>query len=931
MSTSAGSKLPIHPDTVAVFHALWQEGSEISLTRWAYREAAAVLEEFSPAQIKPFHANALPDGFPQYQEDAEPVSGSSRNSWRLLAEIRQEALQRLGVRKRMQDALAANSVRPKTPLQCMLETVINGTLPELKDLSRDELNALLIVHRWLEDILKPEELFDANAVASAFALADLLAPCYHLLAEGFVDRRSQRETLRTFLWSEKHTVPLVLYGIGGVGKSTLLAKFIVDEIELHGNRLLLVPLDVDRPGIDPLRPHTFLIESIGQIVRQYSGQASQGDLAKQTLRELGSRFALASDGSQLESSRWSEKEVYWLRMELINVFRGFLSSINLPLDSRILVTVDTFEEAQSRGGDVVETVIRLFEELTNAHPAVRVVFSGRIRATESLLFLEQLRPDAPTILLRNLDQRSSLSLLRRQIGPSQPRPGAKELQDVLTIVGRNPMCIKLAARFIRIEGTHALLSDSTRQTFFDKLEDAKIQAFLFGRILDHFQTDRIKPLAYPGLIVRRVNPEIIREVLAVPCGLELDLELSAEMLYDELAQEKTLVEPDGNGGLRYRTDLRSELLPDILKKVPKSIATEIDSRAVAYFSKRQGLSELAEEIYHRLRLGEAPDVLESRWNPGVSDFLKNSIAELPTAARLWLAGKLNITLDAETRAHADQDTWEKAAALRAERYLKAGEVDKALDAIRERSMRAPGGSLYRLEVDALRLQGEFPAALEVAQRGLQGSTGSNRVEMLLLIASLYEAHNELESALENVTEADKLCRQGDDPILSLRTMVTRIRHLRKLGRKEERDGLRAEALCLVDEQGLRGLQNYPRLLEEVAAELGKQDNTILEAAVKRLGVHARTDEQRNALAKALHSGVLGLRESDEFSPKADPLLWDQLGSSLDAAKNMVDKSDGKGLGKFASDILKAGTSNNKAFSHFTDFFRASIEKGLGKK
>ena len=896
MSDRLDNQPAVRPDAVAALHKLWDEEAEISPVRWAYREAAAVLDTCKPEMLKPFNMEPTLGAYREYTEDGEYISKASKERWRLRTDLRREALQRLSTRTQMQAALDANQVRPDTPVQRMLEAVIIGVIPNLGDLTHEELQALLVVHRWFEGILEPHELPDYNAVASAFSRADLLSPFEYLVSHGFVDRQRELRLLREFLWSPLAPL-LVLYGIGGVGKSTLLAKFILEEIDRSGDKLLLAPLDVDRSGIDPERPHTFLIDAVRQIARQRQDLAASADSVVQNLREVGGHLGGQRDGITLES-RYSEKEVYWLHEKFVAFFGKFISEA-LPRvpDSRILISVDTFEEVHVRGSEVVSTLIRLFLDIAKLYPAVRIVLSGRIRANESAWLPDELLTYAPTICLRGLDKRSALSLLRRLIGANKPRLKNLDLEEVLSVVGRTPMCLRLAARVLRLEGTEALLGDETRRKLLRRMEEEKIQAFLFGRILDHFHTEHIEPLAYPGLIVRRLTPEVIREVLAEPCGLDIPNDAAALDLYRELAQERTMVEPDGEGGLRYRPDLRRELLPDVLRKVSDNIASEIDRRAVKFYSARQGWTVRAEELYHRLRLGDPADILDGIWNPALREYLKGSVAELPIAGRLWLAGKLNITLDANTRAQADQETWEEAAALRAERYLRRGDAERALSALHERSERLPGSRLYRLEADSLRLSGNDQAALETALQGLVGAPTATRVDLLLFAALIDESKNELPTALSVATEAAILAKEGDDPMLYLRALITRIRLLRKLGQKAERDVLCEEALHLIDAQTLRDLGNYPRLLEEAAAELAPKSEKILHAAVKRLGVHAKSEEQENSLAKAFHSlANAEVVERVKRSVNIDPEIFDQMRSSFDEAKELVKQSAGAGLG-----------------------------------
>lgn len=940
MTTGTGRpRFEVDPEAVAALKRLWAEAAEVDDTRWAYREAAAVLDTFDARRIQPLGVAPRPDGYPEPEEDAAPVSvagGETPAHWRLTYELRLEALERLASRPRMKAALEANPERPDTALNRMLEAVLSDAVPALQSLSREELGALLTVRRWLDPVLPPHELPDASQLAAAFARADLLAPSRHLVMDGFVDRKSQLGKLKSFLWRDEPSPPMLLHGIGGVGKSTLLGKLTLDEVADNGDRLLLVPIDVDRPGVRPHHPHTFLLEAVTQIVRQAPALAGEGESLGLHLRELGARYSVSEEGQEFEGTRYSEKDVEYIQDALVGAFCQFLSRALPSPDGRALVTIDTFEEAQVLGADVAGHLVSLFERLTRSFPAARVVFSGRVRADEPSgrdggagHEDEDLHPGAPRILLKSLDKRSALSLLGGQLRGETPRPTRRDLEEVLGVVGHNPMCIKLAARIIRLEGTDALLSEEHRGELITHLRNAKIQAFLFGRILDHFRTERVKPLAYPGLIVRRVTPQIIRRVLAEPCGLALEGPEEADALYEDLARERTIVEPDGAGGLRYRPDLRRELLGDVLEKVSKETADRIDQLAIAFYRDDDSPEARAEEVYHRLRLGQGLDEIDARWMPELKELLRGSLGELPEAGRIWLARRLHIAVDSRIRKDADQADWEDMARLRAERFLKRGDADRALEAIRERPQRLPNSPLFQLEAEALKLAGDLPGARDAAHRGLALASGDRRAELLLQLAGLNEIGQALDAALPLAAEASEAADGSDDPMLPLRALITRIRLLRKLQRLEERDALRDEALGQLTRETLNALRRYPRLFEETAAELGEERQDLLRAAAQRLGVHVRSAEQQEALADVFHSiWEEGLEAKVRVPKNLDPTLVRHMGANRRVAEDLVRQSEGAGLGSFTADLLKVAPAASPGASRLTDFFKASVEQGL---
>ncbi|MEM6483387.1 MAG: AAA family ATPase [Pseudomonadota bacterium] len=933
---SATEREAVHPDAVAALKKLWQDTAEIDETRWAYRASAAVLDLFDPKSVQPFGAQPLDGGYPDVDEDCEPVATRETSLRRLLPEIREETLHRLGSREQMRAALDQNPGPRPSAMQRMLDHIVRGSDLEFETLDRDALRALLVARRWFGSALPSSELPNESVVAAAFARADLMAPWMHLVADGFVNRGRQLKKLKSFIWDEAGSRPLMLYGIGGVGKSTLLAKLALDEAKTNGKRIVFVPIDLDRPNLNPHRPHTFFVEAVQQIVRQLPSMAGHGASIVQHLRELGARYAVSDGGYDYESSRSYENDYEWIQQQLIDVIDAFFGSLLASDADRALLTIDTFEEAQLEGSEAAGLLVRLFDALSEKQPRVRVVFSGRVRPDAPGLVEDQLLPGAPAILLRSLDTRSALSLLRKQLKDVDPKPTHDQLGEVVSAVGRNPMCLKLAGRIIQQDGTRAFLDDADRKKLLEHLRAEKIQAFLFGRILDHFKSKRIRPLARPGLIVRRISPDVIREVLAEPCGITLSNSLTAEDLYDDLAKERTMVEPDGTHGLRYRPDLRRELLPDLIESVGRETAREIDQRAVDHYRRFDEPRARAEEIYHLLRLGTDAKLLDARWDPRARDFLRGSAPdELEGAQRHWLARKLNITLDSASRQTASQDDWERMAVVRAERYLKRGDAEKALAALRERIDRSPGSEVYQLESEALRILGDFDGAQETALKGLEGASDEARAELLLKLSSIREAENKPDEALQFADEALTLTEHidiGDDSMLDFRALINCIRLLRKLGDDDKRNVLRARALKLVDRKRLRQLRDFPKLFEETAAELGVENPAVLEAAVRRLGVQVRSDQQEAALVDAFHTIWQDGFEQKVQMPKAlDPNLVVKIGADKQAAEEIIRQSKGAALGKFAGDLIKVASADTSSATRFRDYFRESVEQGLKRQ
>jgi hypothetical protein len=110
---------------------------------------------------------------------------------------------------------------------------------------------------------------------------------------------------------------------------------------------------------------------------------------------------------------------------------------------------------------------------------------------------------------------------------------------------------------------------------------------LYQRLLHHITDPEVRKLAHPGLVLRRITPGIIRDVLAEPCGLEVEDAVAAQRLFERLRNQVSLVAPAEPGILRHRPDVRRMMLPLILEDKPEQ-ARRIQERAVTFMSSGPG-------------------------------------------------------------------------------------------------------------------------------------------------------------------------------------------------------------------------------------------------------------------------------------------------------------------------------------------------------
>lgn len=498
------------------------------------------------------------------------------------------------------------------------------------------------------------------------------------------------------------------------------------------------------------------------------------------------------------------------------------------------------------------------------------------------------------------------------------------------------MCLKLAARLLRDEGVEKLRS--ARSEVLTRLRAEKIQALLYGRILQHIHDDDVKAIAYPGLIVRRIDPEVIRHVLAEPCKLDLDDGRSEHQLFYDLQREVALVEVDSDdGSLRHRPDVRKAMLEDLTDQVDEGVVEAIDRAAAAFYEGRPGSIARAEELYHRLRRGEPLAKLNARWTPEAGARLKNVGDEIGAQERLWLAEKLDRTLDdPSVRETASQEAWEAQAKRSADRSLRSRRPNKALEFLHERTERLPRSELYALEAEAYRFLGQHDEGLAIARKGVESATKAGAIDMaldlLLKMVVIEEGRENFEAAQALVGEAAAVASHTSNDYLALRTLTTRLRVDRHLhpDAHQSRKPVRTEALAMLTPEMLVELRSRPVLLRETAAELGKDHPQLAEVAVETLGLEVTSDEQARALGQAL--ATLSAPHAPARRPSVAVVKqaerFQKAGFHPPVVEDWVTKEMNPRDRRSISLSLAATKPRTKALGDFREYFRAGVQSSL---
>ena len=870
----------------------------------AYLKAAAVLASFTPEVLRPIGALPNDEALTNLLRICEPVyAADSRLEWRLPEAIRRETLKASYDDEELQQAAAGATVGGSA--QRMLSAYVTRSAPTLQTQPYEDLLATAQVTAWLHGIVPgvphPDE------VKQQLAIVETLAPLRRLVGSSFRGRADVLERLHDYagirppgsplkaIRRQLHRVtrlsdnpPLVLCGPGGVGKSTVLAKFILDHVD-NDDRIPYVYIDFDRPGILPQEPLTLLVDALRQLGVEYPVVRAQAEVLRATWLERLAQpdFALlasavidppaqpggaASDSPERISLRASVSGRRPFYEEFADVVKA------IPGEEPLLFVLDTFEMVQYYGADFVREVWEFLDGLQRQLPTLRVVIAGRAPLAEYA---------TQTVELTGFDEESARGFLSTLLG-ADLAADRELVEHIVRAVGRNPLSLRLAADLAVNYGSAKLHDVNGRRALFVRVKAEKVQGWLYHRILDRITDPAVRALAHPGLVVRRLTADVIREVLASPCHVDVPDDRRALELFDAWSREVSLLSLDTDGSLHHRADIRREMLP-LLREADPDQVNDIHSAAVRYYERHNDIPSRAEELYHRLSLRDAAASLDRRWQEGVEPHLTRSLEELPAESQVYLATRLGVTLPPDVVRRARVHEQEQYAITRVRQLIRFGDLDTARHVIDGQVERSQDSPLNLLEAQVLEGLGRLDEASRVldqaGQRAAEAADSKALLEVQYAGARLAERQGRTKRALELLTAARNTMYEPIDPLMLLRLSViehrlqrTELQELRgKLDERRSATGrsqgeselaplqlsidraerqvsaAQSELLRLVDAMSQEQVTQDSALLTELASQIGKDRPTLVLNALAVLGLPDLTRSQTGELATALAS------------------------------------------------------------------------------
>jgi hypothetical protein len=591
------------------------------------RERAAVVGWFRPKSLieeggRPLRERVLSGLVP----DCDCRTAKYGHEWCLRREPRRVFLAQLAAdQARLKRALRSTQRFAADGDSQLLRRILRGERLKLSmtdTAPRESHSALLRVAEWTDGLFpnapKPADV-------QGLLARDAIWQSLSVLGEKFHGRREELEKLERFLLhrrskrtGEMNRLPvLALSGVGGVGKSALLSRFTRSLLTRpRAARPLVVLIDFDRARFSAGDPVALTFE----LTRQVGAWCPQ--LATE-LRELrhSARTNLLSSGfaSQTYAATSALEAVARSGDELKYRLPRVLAQAGIGTKRRLVIVLDTFEvlqgaTAEATHDDVgvrgVHAVAEWINDLffTSGLSRMNVVVAGRAPITEDPVFGALLTE--PELRLAGIERSAALAMLREQgLSGHDARLVTDALADPKDD-SCNPLMFRLAARLVK---SGAVRAESLQRDVVKgrrAIDQALVQGVLYRRILAHIgegeKDATLATLAHPGLVLRRVTPDVIKRIL-VPILLPRNRRsVDPVALFERLRREVWLVRETGPQTVEHRSDLRRTMLR-LIDADLRHQAVRIHRAAIRYY--RAGAdpgmdpeAAAGEALYHTLML-----------------------------------------------------------------------------------------------------------------------------------------------------------------------------------------------------------------------------------------------------------------------------------------------------------------------------------------
>ncbi|MEM7533225.1 MAG: trypsin-like peptidase domain-containing protein [Chloroflexota bacterium] len=853
-------------------HRATQRDRETPAAYWLLCEYAAVWVEYDLAALPDCRQSTdeesyseavqklLDESTPTYRTDKRPT-------WRLKHRPRRETLKQLASEKRLQAVSERNPSSYPSVLQTMLDTYIQGTAAPLAAQTLEQLETTVQVVDWLQDC--DLDLPSQDQIRQRIAQERLIKPFYFLVGDNFHNRTDELQRLRHYVGGlETDESPLLIYGPGGIGKSTLIAKFILDHTQLAtGQRMPYVYIDCNRRDVDIQEPVLLLLEATRQLAIQYPQEEKVwASLDANLRRYMHERDWDEQLNAEQQGTRHEPKQD--MRQTLTQVFatisfgrrqwkrymRLFVQTISSVIGPHqpLLFVLDTIEELFY---DQLDVMGELWSFLAYCHselPALRIIFSGRSPLPEAF--------PTQSIQLTGLEPEIATELLF-----SHGIPTNRLANQIIEMTGHSPLSLRLAADFYhqKQDEQASVERPQSSQDYLNQVQQHVLKGQLHQRLLGHIHDRRIRTLLSPSIVLRRITPDLILRVLAGVCDLQIEDIHEAQQLFDELRRESAFIDINQShlNVLVPRTELRVMMLTYLSQDNPEMV-TQVHERAADYFTTRPepDRQDRANEVYHRLALGESSiflDAYDDRTVQQIARVLGQDMEDFPPQAQAYLASRVEISPQRKPNewTHDELRLWEVITKRQVDNLINLERLQDALDKLSERHDRTVGSPLYPLHIRVLIGLNRMDEAQQVLEKAIRQAPPNTLAELTLqrLATHLNEDRQPLMLAIATYRHALSIAKAlGNDIfILNIQLNILRLTRTQFAYNSPEATQAYAELLQVWDEITDEILIETPMLVRDVVAQIGTESAKVIKRAIALVGLTDHPPVSFRPLARAI--------------------------------------------------------------------------------
>lgn len=442
-----------------------------------------------------------------------------------------------------------------------------------------------------------------------------------VLPEEHIGYGAQRTRISAFLrgvTTDEDTRPMFVSGLGGVGKSALLARIFKYWQRRKGAPLTVI-LDFDRRQLNAGAPEELFKEFLRQTaagIQDKGFDAAQAQAISDGLQAMRNDVYVGSDSFGGERSYQAQIDAIEARLPEMMAQPWTEQLLAHP----IAVLFDTFEALEWADTHGVRSVLRFEDLLRRFFPHLRSLFVGREDPLDDAGMTALFGAEPRRIRLQGLNVADAVKLLDHEDTRLAGSEADRRLADtafnkkIAKITRGHPLALLMLAKHVHSDA-------DALQELKDEIEKGRwvgaqfAQKFTYERTLSRITNREVRQLAHPGLVLHQINADLIRFVLAGPCfGEATDISPEkAERLLAELAKEYWLVK-DGTRGfdLRHRPDLRLLMVPGLFAEPLQSDRPEEQARKRALTEKARQVCRNAHDYF---RAGPpAPSLnAQARW------------------------------------------------------------------------------------------------------------------------------------------------------------------------------------------------------------------------------------------------------------------------------------------------------------------------------